>query len=188
MWSNWCVLCRRIKRESILSLCEPRTLFKVFNQNPIQKTHWLWDDGTGSAKMLTRRNATYGGCSLPFEKRPQCFHCSPLLNAQRPLETCGLCVRGECVCVSTACACVRSLEFFRGVILNESLSSACSGQRDKDSMMYQCCIVRRQCHSSPKHPLSPSKWSRMLVTEQCGFCEDFLPFVCERKRKEEKTL
>ncbi len=52
--SNWCVLCRRIKRESILSLCEPRTLFKGFNQNPIQKTHWLWDDGTGSAKMLTR--------------------------------------------------------------------------------------------------------------------------------------
>ncbi len=38
-----------IKRESILSLCEPRALFKGFNQNPIQKTHWLWDD----AKMLT---------------------------------------------------------------------------------------------------------------------------------------
>ncbi len=34
---NWCVLCRRIKRESILSLCEPRTLFKGINQNPIQK-------------------------------------------------------------------------------------------------------------------------------------------------------
>ncbi len=51
---NWCVLCHRIKRESILSLCEPRTLFKGFNQNPIQKTHWLWDYGTGSAKMLTR--------------------------------------------------------------------------------------------------------------------------------------
>ncbi len=36
---NWFVLCRRIKRESILI--------------PF-KTHWLWDDGTGSAKMLTR--------------------------------------------------------------------------------------------------------------------------------------
>ncbi len=36
---NWCVLCRRIKRQSILSLCEPRTLFKGFNQNPIKKTH-----------------------------------------------------------------------------------------------------------------------------------------------------
>ncbi len=41
-------------RESILSLCEPRTLFKGFHQNTIQKTRWLWDDGTGSAKMLTR--------------------------------------------------------------------------------------------------------------------------------------
>ncbi len=36
---NWCVLYRRIKRESILSLCEPRTLFKEFYQKPIQKTH-----------------------------------------------------------------------------------------------------------------------------------------------------
>ncbi len=26
MWCNWCVLCRRIKRESTLSLREPRTL------------------------------------------------------------------------------------------------------------------------------------------------------------------
>ncbi len=26
VWCNWCVLCRRIKRESILSLCEPRNL------------------------------------------------------------------------------------------------------------------------------------------------------------------
>ncbi len=43
VWSNWCVLCHRIKRDSILSLCEPRILFKGFNQNPIQKTHWLWD-------------------------------------------------------------------------------------------------------------------------------------------------
>ncbi len=46
VWCNGCVLCRRIKRESILSLCEPRTLFKGFNQNPIKKKHWLWDDGT----------------------------------------------------------------------------------------------------------------------------------------------
>ncbi len=38
---NWCVLCRRIKHESILSLCEPLTLFKGFNQNPIQRTHWV---------------------------------------------------------------------------------------------------------------------------------------------------
>ncbi len=38
-------------RESILGLCEPRTLFKGFNQNTIKKTRWLWDDGTGSAKM-----------------------------------------------------------------------------------------------------------------------------------------
>ncbi len=37
VWCNWCVLCRTIKLESILSLCEPRTLFKGFNQNPIQK-------------------------------------------------------------------------------------------------------------------------------------------------------
>ncbi len=51
---NWCVLCRRITLERILSLFGPRTLFKGFNQNLIQKTHWLWDDGTGSAKMLTR--------------------------------------------------------------------------------------------------------------------------------------
>ncbi len=51
---NWCVLCRRIKRESILSLCGPWTLFKKCNQNPIQKTHWLWDERTGSAQMLTR--------------------------------------------------------------------------------------------------------------------------------------
>ncbi len=49
----WCVLCRRIKRESILSSCEPRTLFNGFNQNLIKKIHELWDDGTGSAKMLT---------------------------------------------------------------------------------------------------------------------------------------
>ncbi len=48
------ILCHRIKHESILSLCDPRTIFKGINQNPIQKTHWLWDDGTGSAKMLTR--------------------------------------------------------------------------------------------------------------------------------------
>ncbi len=53
VWCNWCVLCHRIKQESILSLCEPRTLFKGFNQNPMKKSHWLWDDGTGSAKMLT---------------------------------------------------------------------------------------------------------------------------------------
>ncbi len=41
VWCNWCVLCRRIKRESNLSLCEPRSLFKGFNQNPIKKTHWV---------------------------------------------------------------------------------------------------------------------------------------------------
>ncbi len=36
---NWCVLCCRIKHESILSLCELWTLFKGFNQkkNPIKK-------------------------------------------------------------------------------------------------------------------------------------------------------
>ncbi len=53
VWCNWCVLCRRINRESIFSLCESQTLFKGFNQNTIKKKHWLWDDGTGSAKMLT---------------------------------------------------------------------------------------------------------------------------------------
>ncbi len=32
-------------------------LATVFNQNPIHKTHWLWDDGTGSAKTLTNARA-----------------------------------------------------------------------------------------------------------------------------------
>ncbi len=40
-WCNWCVLCRRINRESILSLCKPRTLCKGFNQNPIKKKNIL---------------------------------------------------------------------------------------------------------------------------------------------------
>ncbi len=31
VWINWCVLCSKIKRGSILSLCEPRTLFKELN-------------------------------------------------------------------------------------------------------------------------------------------------------------
>ncbi len=49
VWFNWCVLCRRIKLESILSLCEPRTLFKGFNQNPIQKNI---DSGTMEPEVL----------------------------------------------------------------------------------------------------------------------------------------
>lgn len=66
--------------------------------------------------------------------------------------------------------------------------TACAGRRDTDSMTYQCCIVRRQCHSSPKHSLAPRKWSKMSVTEQYGSCKDFLSFVCKRKRKKGKTL
>jgi len=96
------------------------------------------------------------------------------------------------VCICVGCAYVRSLGFCRGVILSgrgrerEPLvkSAVCAGRRDKDSMMCQCCIVRRQCHSSPKHSLAPSrpKWSKMSVTEQYVSCKDFLSFVCERKR------
>ncbi len=37
VWCYWCVLCRRIKCESMFSLWEPQTLFKGFNQNPIKK-------------------------------------------------------------------------------------------------------------------------------------------------------
>ncbi len=49
VWANWYGLCRRIKRDSILSLCEPRTLFKGFNQNPIKKNI---DSGTMEPEVL----------------------------------------------------------------------------------------------------------------------------------------
>lgn len=54
MWDiYWGVLCRRTKRVNIFSLWQPQTLFQAVNWNFIQKTHWLWDEGTRGAKMLT---------------------------------------------------------------------------------------------------------------------------------------
>ncbi len=47
--SNLCVLCRIMKRESVLSLCEPWTLFKGFNQNPIKNPI---DSGTMKPEVL----------------------------------------------------------------------------------------------------------------------------------------
>ncbi len=43
----------RTKRQNIFGLCWPQTLFQAFNRKPIKKTHRLWDEGTGGAKLLT---------------------------------------------------------------------------------------------------------------------------------------
>ncbi len=36
------------------SLSSPQTLFQAFDQKPIQKTHWVCDDGARSTKIQTR--------------------------------------------------------------------------------------------------------------------------------------
>lgn len=49
----WCILCNKLKREIIFSLCLPQTLFQVFEEKKnIQQN--LLTYGTGSAKMITR--------------------------------------------------------------------------------------------------------------------------------------
>lgn len=41
-----------------------QTLFQAFNQTSIQKTHWLWDVGAGSAKILVSGWSTKNSSSL----------------------------------------------------------------------------------------------------------------------------